>query len=183
MRKPQAIVGVGALLVVALLVQGGMNLASAQVLGGGGGCEGDCTMESLTLTSDVNPIIVPQNGEICLNATCTAILEYKSSNSTAQFTNAGRTVSLGMSLGTGNSSASHQFTAASLVSSSTIKAASTATRGTVTLSGGAGSVTVLSGAYCVCSSTNSLNPAQCAVTSTTLNITGTGTDVIAYVCL
>lgn len=69
----------------------------------------------------------------------------------------------------------------------TMKAGSTATRGTITLSTGTGTATVLSGAFCTCVDTTAPGVVQCAVSSTTLTATagaGAGaTDVIAYVCL
>lgn len=64
-----------------------------------------------------------------------------------------------------------------------LKAGSTLTRGTITLAAGTGTATVLSGAVCVCSNTAATNAVYCSVASTTLTATGTGTDVIAYVCL
>lgn len=58
------------------------------------------------------------------------------------------------------------------------------TKGSKTLVAGSGTVTVLSGAKCVCSEeTNQANGVKCSVSGTTLTITGTGTDVITYVCL
>jgi hypothetical protein len=56
-------------------------------------------------------------------------------------------------------------------------------RGTITLSAGTGTVAVLSGQICACSDTTAVAAVKCAVSATTLTATGTGTDVIAYVCL
>lgn len=55
--------------------------------------------------------------------------------------------------------------------------------GTITLAVGTGTATVLSGEICTCTDTTAANVVQCAVSSTTLTATGTGTDVIAYTCL
>lgn len=65
-----------------------------------------------------------------------------------------------------------------------IKSNSTLSRGTISLSGGTGTATVLSGAVCVCSRTDSEAAVQCAVASTTLTATsGASTGTVAYVCL
>lgn len=59
----------------------------------------------------------------------------------------------------------------------------TASRGTKILSGGTGTVTVLSGAICVCNNNTSLLACQSNVSSTTLTITsGVGTDTTSYLC-
>ena len=62
-----------------------------------------------------------------------------------------------------------------------VKSAATQTRGTITLAAGTGTATVITGAVCVCSSTTA-NAAYCSVASTTLTATGTGTDVVSYLC-
>lgn len=62
-------------------------------------------------------------------------------------------------------------------------ASATRTKGTITLAAGTGTATVASGSICVCSDTTAINAVRCAVSSTTLTATGTGTDVIAYHCL
>jgi hypothetical protein len=54
--------------------------------------------------------------------------------------------------------------------------------GTVTLSGGTQTATVLSGSRCVCTDTTANASVKCSVSSTTLTVTGTGTDVVAYFC-
>lgn len=72
---------------------------------------------------------------------------------------------------------------ASVKSDGAITTSSTKTKGTITLAAGTGTATVLSGAVCVCSDTTAVNAVKCAVASTTLTATGTGTDVIAYICL
>lgn len=54
--------------------------------------------------------------------------------------------------------------------------------GSVTLSGGNGSAPVAAGATCVCSSTTA-NPARCSLAASTLTVTGTGSDVVTYICL
>lgn len=67
--------------------------------------------------------------------------------------------------------------------------ASTKTRGTATLNGASPSVataTVNTGAICVCTNTGTAaNPVKCAVSSTTLTITGpnAASDVVAYHCM
>ncbi len=63
-------------------------------------------------------------------------------------------------------------------------AGSALNKGAVTLSGGTGTATVTSGAVCVCSLNTSAGTAapKCSVTSTTLTVTGSGTDVINYHC-
>ncbi len=67
--------------------------------------------------------------------------------------------------------------------STTLLASGTQTKGTFTLSAGTATKTVLSGAQCVCGlSTGTVWP-LCAVSGTTLTITGTGTDTGTYVCL
>jgi hypothetical protein len=63
-----------------------------------------------------------------------------------------------------------------------LNASATRSKGTITLAAGTGTVTVASGSVCVCGNTSALNAVQCAVSSTTLTATGTGTDVIAYSC-
>lgn len=64
-----------------------------------------------------------------------------------------------------------------------LSSGSTRSKGTVTLSGGAATVTVSSGAICTCSDTTSAAAVRCSVSSTTLSVAGTGTDVISYLCL
>lgn len=54
--------------------------------------------------------------------------------------------------------------------------------GTITLAAGTGTATVYSGARCVCTDSTANASVRCAVSSTTLTATGTGTDVIAYLC-
>jgi hypothetical protein len=62
------------------------------------------------------------------------------------------------------------------------KVNSTTGGGTITLSTGSGTATVLSGHRCVCTDTTANVSVKCAVSATTLTATGTGSDVIAYVC-
>lgn len=59
------------------------------------------------------------------------------------------------------------------------------TKGVKSLTGGTGTVTVIAGSVCNCSLNTSAGTAapKCSVSSTTLTITGTGTDSINYVCL
>lgn len=65
-----------------------------------------------------------------------------------------------------------------------IKSGSTLTRGTISLASGTGTATVLSGAICACSRTDSATAVQCNVATTTLTATsGAGTGTVAYVCL
>ncbi len=67
-----------------------------------------------------------------------------------------------------------------------LTSASTKTRGTITMSGGTGTATVLSGAICVCQNTTTAGTVKCAVATTTLTAdkgTAGDTDVIAYHCL
>jgi hypothetical protein len=74
--------------------------------------------------------------------------------------------------------------AASLNVTGSIKAGSTLSRGTITLASGTGTATVLSGAICACSRTDSATAVQCNVATTTLTATsGAGTGTVAYVCL
>jgi len=54
--------------------------------------------------------------------------------------------------------------------------------GSTALSGGNGSHTVPSGCRAVCTDTSALEPVQCSVSGTTLTITGTGSDVINWLC-
>lgn len=54
--------------------------------------------------------------------------------------------------------------------------------GTKTLSTGTGTVTVVSGCHPVCTDTTAANAVACSVSSTTLTVTGTGSDVIDYFC-
>lgn len=54
--------------------------------------------------------------------------------------------------------------------------------GTVVLTAGSGTVTVASGARCVCSDTTAVNICRASVSSTTLTLTGTGTDAVSYFC-
>lgn len=56
-------------------------------------------------------------------------------------------------------------------------------RGTITLAAGTGTATVVAGSTCVCSDSTAVAAVQCSVSSTTLTANGTGSDVIAYVCL
>ena len=65
-----------------------------------------------------------------------------------------------------------------------IKVDSALNKGTVALTGGTATVTVNSGAVCVVSeTTDETKTVKGVVSGTTLTITGTGTDTIAYVCL
>lgn len=65
-----------------------------------------------------------------------------------------------------------------------IHSTSTTTVGQITLETGTGTATVFSGAICVCSeATDETKTVKCAVSSTTLTATGTGSDVINYICL
>lgn len=66
-----------------------------------------------------------------------------------------------------------------------IKSGAAATAGCIALSGGTQTVTVLSGAHCVCTLSISAGTAapKCSVSGTTLTITGTGTDTECYTCL
>ncbi len=65
-----------------------------------------------------------------------------------------------------------------------IIANSTLNKGIVTLSAGTGTATVASGSVCVVSeTTDETKTVKGAVSGTTLTITGTGTDAIAYICL
>ncbi|MFA5931797.1 MAG: hypothetical protein WC793_00250 [Candidatus Paceibacterota bacterium] len=65
-----------------------------------------------------------------------------------------------------------------------ITASNAMNKGTVALSAGTATVTVVSGAVCVVSeTTTATNGVKGAVVGTTLTITGTGTDTIAYICL
>lgn len=65
-----------------------------------------------------------------------------------------------------------------------ITAGSATNKGTVALVGGTATVTVNTGAVCVVSeTTTATNGVKGVVSGTTLTITGTGTDTIAYICL
>ncbi len=81
-----------------------------------------------------------------------------------------------------SSAAAHLFT---VDQSGGVQASSTLTRGLITLSTGTGTATVLSGAICTCGLNTSAGTAapKCSVAATTLTATGTGSDVISYVCL
>jgi len=57
-----------------------------------------------------------------------------------------------------------------------------ANKGTKTLAAGTGTQTVLTGSQCVCTDTTANASVKCVVSGTTLTFTGTGTDVIAYLC-
>ncbi len=72
----------------------------------------------------------------------------------------------------------------SIASDGAITSASTKTRGAITMTGGTGTATVLSGALCVCSDI-SASPAvvRCTVSSTTLTAAGTDGHVANYICL
>lgn len=63
-----------------------------------------------------------------------------------------------------------------------ITSGSSLTKGTITLAAGTGTATVTSGVKCVCG-TETANPVSCAVVTTTLTCTGTGTELCNYVCL
>jgi hypothetical protein len=54
--------------------------------------------------------------------------------------------------------------------------------GTITLSTGSGTATVITGSRCVCTDTTANASVKCAASGTTLTATGTGSDVIAYLC-
>jgi hypothetical protein len=70
------------------------------------------------------------------------------------------------------------------LSTTTLKATDTKTSGIITLSGGTGTATVLSGVHCTCGKvTNASNGVICSVSSTTLTATGTNTDQVSYICL
>lgn len=75
-------------------------------------------------------------------------------------------------------------TSPTITLSSPVIASSALNKGTVTLSSGTGTATVTSGATCVVSeTTDATKTVKGAVSGTTLTITGTGSDVIAYICL
>lgn len=57
-----------------------------------------------------------------------------------------------------------------------------ANRGSITLAAGTGTATVLSGTKCVCTDSTANASVKCVVAATTLTATGTGTDVITYLC-
>lgn len=58
----------------------------------------------------------------------------------------------------------------------------TKNKGTITLAAGTGTATVNTGAICVCDDSTAVAAVRCAVAGTTLTATGTGADVIAYLC-
>ncbi len=64
-----------------------------------------------------------------------------------------------------------------------LAAGATRTKGTITLAAGTGTATVTSGCVPACSDTTAVAAVRCAVSGTTLTATGTGTDVISYLCL
>jgi hypothetical protein len=72
--------------------------------------------------------------------------------------------------------------ATGLASAAQVKVTATTGGGTISLSGGTGTATVLSGHRCVCTDTTANVSVKCAVSGTTLTATGTTTDVIAYFC-
>lgn len=56
------------------------------------------------------------------------------------------------------------------------------TRGTATLSSGTKTVTVNSGCTCVATDTTAVNNVKCSVSGTTMTLTGTGSDVLNWIC-
>ncbi len=66
-----------------------------------------------------------------------------------------------------------------------IKSSGTATAGSFVLTAGSGTVTVLSGAHCVCSVDTAFLACQISVSGTTATITVTtgGSNTVSYVCL
>lgn len=64
-----------------------------------------------------------------------------------------------------------------------MKMANTLNVGTITLSGGTGTATVIAGSICVCTDSTANVSVKCAVVTTTLTATGTTTDAIKYICL
>ncbi|MCM2338836.1 MAG: hypothetical protein NDI62_00040 [Burkholderiales bacterium] len=69
-----------------------------------------------------------------------------------------------------------------LKASSDVTFSSAKNKGTIALVGGTKTVTVLAGAVCTATDTTAVAPVQAVVSGTTLTLTGTGTDVIAYLC-
>lgn len=75
-------------------------------------------------------------------------------------------------------------TVASVQNDGALCSASTKTRGTSALVAGGKTLTVVSGATCVCGKvTNASNGITCSVSGTTLTAAGTGTDQFSYVCI
>ncbi len=68
-------------------------------------------------------------------------------------------------------------------STGAIIASSALTKGTYTLTTGSATVTVVTGAQCVCGLSVGTVWPKCAVSGTTLTITGTGSDTGTYICL
>lgn len=64
-----------------------------------------------------------------------------------------------------------------------LAAGATRSKGTITLAAGTGTATVTSGCVPSCVDTTAVAAVRCVVATTTLTATGTGTDVIAYLCL
>lgn len=79
---------------------------------------------------------------------------------------------------TGGNAEVGRFTAAGALTVNTAL-----TKGTFTLSTGTATKTVASGAQCVCGLTTGTVWPKCAVSATTLTITGTGSDTGTYLCL
>lgn len=75
-----------------------------------------------------------------------------------------------------------RFKAAGQITGSIITLSGATGAGTKTLSTGSGTVAVFSGARCVCTDTTAVAAVKCSVSATTLTITGTSSDVIAYLC-
>jgi len=128
-----------------------------------------------------------QNGATLIaNITSTGAYNSAAASGNQAFTctNAGCRLSLGNTARYLRDDGAQLEVVSALNVTSSIKAGSTLSRGTITLSSGTGTATVLSGAVCACSRTDSATAVQCNVATTTLTATsGASTGTVAYVCL
>lgn len=138
---------------------------------GGSLYAGAISAKSITLSAASGGAVkVPQGTGVCFDTSCNAQIQRGST--ALSFFNTGGTEVLDL-INTGEA----RVTGSLSVSSSV-------TKGTKVLAAGTGTVTVLSGAQCVCTNTSSATVCKASVSSTTATFTsGAGTDTVAYICL